>query len=166
MSAKKSRVIPSAVYPSLAEVPLEELRDKGFSVALLDLDNTLDKDHVTVPSDYGRNQIARLQEFGFTPCLVSNAKSTRSADYAKSLDIACIAYAKKPSPDGIFRALKLLNSPKEKAVFFGDQIFTDIIAANRAGIYSVLVEPFPGKEVFYVRLKRPFERLLRKIYKF
>ena len=54
----------------------------------------------------------------------------------------------------------------EEAVLFVDQIFTDIAAAKRAGIFAVLVEPYTSKEVFYVKIKRPFEKLIRKIYRF
>ncbi len=49
---------------------------------------------------------------------------------------------------------------------FGDQIFTDILAAKRAGIMAVLVEPYDKKEIFYVRLKRIPEWIIRNIYGF
>lgn len=157
---------PDMVFPKMSDVPFSELHSMGFKFALLDLDNTLASDHVHEPSDYTMEIISKLQENGFTCCIVSNAKSTRSADFASMIPIACISYANKPSPSGILKALDLLGAKKEEAVFFGDQIFTDIVAAKRAGIYAVLVEPYSKKEVFYVRLKRPFEKLIRRIYGF
>lgn len=45
---------------------------------------------------------------------------------------------KKPSPEGLFKALALLNSSKEDSIFIGDSA-SDILAGNRAGIESVLV---------------------------
>jgi len=157
---------PDRVYPRMSDVPMEQLRSMGFRIALLDLDNTLAEDHVHEPSAYTREIIKRLEEHGFTCCIVSNAKSTRSSDFAAMIPIQCVSYANKPSPSGIFRALKLLDAKKEEAVLFGDQIFTDIAAAKRAGIYSVLVEPYSRKEVFYVRLKRPLEKLIRLLCRF
>ena len=150
----------------MSEVPMKSLRDKGFRFALLDLDNTLAEDHVHEPSVYTREVIRMLQDAGSTCCIVSNAKSTRSSDFAAMIPIHCVSYANKPSPSGIYRALEFLKAGKEESVLFGDQIFTDIAAARQAGIYSVLVEPLSKKEVFYVRLKRPFEKLVRLICRY
>ena len=158
--------IPDMVFPKMSDVPFSKLKSMGLKFALLDLDNTLAEDHVHEPSEYTRDIISRLQNTGFTCCIVSNAKSTRSADFAALISTACISYANKPSPSGIFRALELLGAKREEAVFFGDQIFTDIAAAKRAGVFAVLVEPYTSKEVFYVKIKRPFEKLIRKIYHF
>ena len=166
MAESKNIFKPDRVFPKMSDVPFAELRSKGLKFALLDLDNTLAADHVHEPSEYSRDIISRLEAAGFTCCIVSNAKSTRSADFAAMIPISCISYAHKPSPSGIFRALDLLGAKKEEAVFFGDQIFTDIAAARRAGIYAVLVEPYSKKEVFYVRIKRPFEKLIRIICRF
>lgn len=157
---------PDLVFPKMSDVPFSKLKSMGLKFALLDLDNTLAEDHVHEPTEYTRDIISRLQNTGFTCCIVSNAKSTRSADFAALIPTACISYANKPSPSGIFRALELLGAKREEAVFFGDQIFTDIAAAKRAGIFAVLVEPYTSKEVFYVKIKRPFEKLIRKIYHF
>jgi len=158
--------IPDMVFSRMSDVPFSKLKSMGLKFALLDLDNTLAEDHVHEPSEYTRDIISRLQNTGFTCCIVSNAKSTRSADFAALIPAACISYANKPSPSGIFRALELLGAKREETVFFGDQIFTDIAAAKRAGIVAVLVEPYTSKEVFYVKIKRPFEKLIRKIYHF
>jgi hypothetical protein len=157
---------PDRVYPKMSDVPFRELREKGFSVALLDLDNTLAEDHVHEPTEYTRRIIRDLEEAGFACCIVSNAKSTRSSDFAAMIPVECISYANKPSPSGIFRALERMCAKKEDAILFGDQVFTDIAAARRAGVYSVLVEPLVKKEVFYVRLKRPLEKIVRRLAKF
>jgi len=166
MTVFKKILKPDRVYPKMSEVPFSDLRSMGLKYALLDLDNTLAMDHVHEPSEYTRDIISRLQKAGFICCIVSNAKSTRSSDFAALIPIQCISYANKPSPSGVFRALALLGAKKEETVLFGDQIFTDIAAARRAGIFAVLVEPLYSREVFYVRIKRPFEKLIRLIYGF
>ena len=157
---------PNEVYQKITLVPFDSLYKKGYRIALLDMDNTITKDHAVQPEDYTFSAIQTMQKEGFTCCVVSNAKSDRSATISKELGIACVAFAGKPSPNGIFRALELVEGKKEDAVFFGDQLFTDIAAANRAGIYSVLIEPLYKKEVFYVKIKRPFEKIVRKMLKF
>ncbi|MBN1891689.1 MAG: HAD hydrolase-like protein [Clostridiales bacterium] len=160
------RLIPNRVCDRLSEFPFGELREQGFEYAFLDLDNTIASDRSTEPSEYSFQIIKSLKEAGFVCCLVSNAISSRSARFAQALDISYIDYAGKPSPKGIFKAIELVGASAEKTVFFGDQIFTDILAANRAGVYSVLVEPYDRREVFYVRLKRLFEYIVRKACRF
>lgn len=160
------RLVPNGVCDRLSDFPFGELKDQGFDYAFLDLDNTIASDRSKEPSEYSFRVINALKEAGFICCLVSNARSARSAGFAKALDIAYVDYAGKPSPKGIFRAIELVGASVEKTAFFGDQIFTDILAANRAGVYSVLVEPYDRREVFYVRLKRLLEYIVRKACRF
>ena len=47
----------------------------------------------------------------------------------------------------------------------GDQLFTDILGANRVGLYSVLVEKIDKKEIIQIKLKRPFEKIVLLFYK-
>ena len=42
----------------------------------------------------------------------------------------------------------------------GDQLFTDIYGARRAGVYAVLVEPLSPREFAGTKLLRRFERWL------
>jgi len=161
-----SAMKPDAVYGSVNEIPLDELVNRGISCFLLDFDNTLGPDHATAPDNYAYDYINKLKSRGLLCCLVSNAKSGRSAEIAKLLDIPCVTYAHKPRPDGIYRALKLMNTDKEHAVMVGDQVFTDVIAGRFAGVYTIMVEKYGKKEIWYVMLKRPFEKLVRLIGRF
>jgi uncharacterized protein len=162
-----SRILrPKSVVVSVVTIDPTLIRELGFKVALLDLDNTLAEDHVTHPTEYSREAIQYLKSLGLVCCIVSNAKSKRSADFAEELGIPCVSYANKPSTSGVVRALALTEHKPDEAVFIGDQIFTDIVAANRAGVYSILVERVTEEELFYIKLKRPFEKLVRRILHF
>ena len=52
---------------------------------------------------------------------------------------------------------------KEVAVV-GDQIFTDILGANRCKMFSILVEPIKEKDMLITRIKRPIENFIKKSY--
>ena len=157
---------PDLVFKKMTQIPFKKLYADGYRFALLDMDNTIVEDHAQSPTQYTWEVIELLKKTGFVPCIVSNAKSLRSENFAKILGISYISYAQKPSPKGIYRAIALLEASAEKTVFFGDQIFTDIAAAKRAGVLAILVEPYQKKEVFYVKLKRPAEKLLRILLHF
>ena len=49
--------------------------------------------------------------------------------------------------------------------FVGDQIFTDVWGANRAGIMSILVKPIAKHEEIQIVLKRKIEKIVLYYYK-
>jgi len=48
--------------------------------------------------------------------------------------------------------------------YAGDQIFTDIIGANRSNMYSILTKSIDEKEIFITKIKRPIEEAIIKRY--
>jgi HAD superfamily phosphatase (TIGR01668 family) len=157
---------PDLCAAKVSEIDLSFLFEKGYRFALLDFDNTLAPDHATAPVPYSYEMIRKLKEAGFSLCLVSNAKSERSKRIAEMLDIPCVSYANKPGTSGVLKAMDLIGAGKENTVMIGDQLFTDIAAGNRAGLYTIFVERYGKKEVFYVVLKRFPEWIIRKVCRF
>lgn len=159
-------MIPDAVYRSIMDIPFSELFEKGYEVALLDFDNTLGPDRAFEPNDYSRKAVRMIQETGFKCCLVSNAKTERSKKIAEMLDIPCVTCANKPHPEGVIRALKLMGISSDKAIMVGDQVFTDVMAGKLADVHSIMVEKYQPNEIWYVKIKRPFERFVRLVAHF
>ena len=154
-------MVPDTVCDSVKDIDPEDLKSRGITTLLLDFDNTLGPDHATSPVDFSWECVESFRKLGFKMCLVSNAKSGRSSGIAASLDIPCITYAHKPNPSGVRRALELMDSSHKEACMIGDQIFTDVIAGRMAGCYTIMVERYDKKEIWYVALKRPFEKIVR-----
>jgi len=74
--------------------------------------------------------------------LVSNNISQyRIARIANSLNIPYIAGAAKPSRRKLKKAVDAMNLPVEKVAMVGDRLFTDVLAGNRLGMFTILVEP-------------------------
>ncbi len=157
---------PEKVYKDLARIPWDELSSSGIKTALLDFDNTLGRDHATEPEEYSFKCVKMIEEKGIKCCIVSNAKSGRSARIAEILGVPCVTYANKPGTSGVIKAMELMNSTPAESVMVGDQIFTDVIAGNRAGLRTFMVEKLYKPEIWYVMLKRPFEKLVRLVGKF
>ena len=157
---------PEKVYKDLAQIPWDELSSGGIKTALLDFDNTLGRDHATEPEEFSYNCVKMIEKKGIKCCLVSNAKSGRSAKIAEMLGVPCVTYANKPGTSGVIKAMELMNSTPDTSVMVGDQIFTDVIAGNRAGLRTFMVEKLYKPEIWYVMLKRPFEKIVRLIGKF
>ena len=157
---------PERVYKDLTVMPWKELYDEGIRTALLDFDNTLGPDHATEPEDFSYKCVKMIEDTGIKCCLVSNAKSGRSAKIAEMLGIPVVTYANKPGTSGVLKAIKLMGSSADKSLMVGDQVFTDVIAGNRSGVRTFMVEKLHKKEIWYVLLKRPFEKLVRLVGKF
>ena len=163
---KKATVTPDRIYENTREIPLKELRDMGFRVAFFDMDNTIVPDRAEQPGEYAFDTMQRFRDAGFRCCIVSNAKSDRSSLLAEQLGVPCISQAKKPGITGMARALSLMDAKNTETIMLGDQLLTDIIAAKRAGIFAIWMLPLGKKEIFYVRIKRPIEKILRWIARF
>ena len=157
---------PDRVYESLKTIPWSELKVEGVEVALLDYDNTLGIDRATEPNEYSFECVRLISEAGIKCCLVSNAKSGRSSGLATALDIPCVTYARKPKPDGVLKAIALMNTSADKCLMVGDQVFTDVMAGKFAGCKTYMVEKYQKHEIWYVAIKRPFERIVRICGKF
>ena len=60
--------------------------------------------------------------------------------------------------------MDLMGTTPENTLFVGDQLFTDVWGAKRAGIYSILVKPIHPKEEIQIVLKRYLEKIVLFFY--
>ena len=109
--------------------------------------------------------IRKLKEIGFKVCFVSNNKEPRVKSFSTPLGADYIFKAGKPGAAGYEAAMKKMGVTKEQTVSVGDQIFTDMWGANRAGIHSVLVAPIGKKEEIQIVLKRYLEKIVLYSYR-
>ena len=61
--------------------------------------------------------------------------------------------------------MKNMGTDNRNTLFVGDQIFTDVWGANKAGIYAILVKPIHPKEEIQIVLKRYLEKIVLICYK-
>lgn len=157
-------LIPGQVLGSIYDLEPEALRDQGITLVLADLDNTLTPYEESLPSSALRLWKEKLEENGISLFVVSNSrKSRRCPDFCAALGIGCVRHAGKPGIKGFREALEKTGRSAGEALMVGDQIFTDILGANRAGIRTVLVKPMawgknPGRILRYAA-ETPFRLL-------
>lgn len=122
---------------------------------LADLDNTLIPYGEALPDEDLRRWLADLNAHGVTLFLLSNSrKATRAPNFASALGIDYLCHAGKPKVGGYRAAMERCGAAPEHCAMVGDQIFTDTLGANRAGIRSILVKPIllagnPGRYLRY-----------------
>jgi hypothetical protein len=74
--------------------------------------------------------------------LVSNNLSdARIGGIAKSLGLPYLLGAGKPSRRKLRTAIREMDLPRERVAMVGERLFTDVLAGNRLGLFTILVEP-------------------------
>ena len=76
------------------------------------------------------------------------------------LQVPYIHAAKKPFYSSFQKALHHLEATPEETVIVGDQLLTDVLGGNKAGLYTILVVPISEREGFWKRVNRTFEKLV------
>jgi len=73
--------------------------------------------------------------------------------------------AHKPSTKNYKKGMEIMGTTPENTIFIGDQLFTDVYGAKRAGIRNILVKPIHPKEEIQIVLKRYLEKIVLHFYR-
>ncbi len=155
---------PDIYVDSAYEIDYEGLYADGYRGLIFDIDNTL----VTHGAPADRRSVAlfsRLKGIGFACCLISNNQADRVKMFNDSVDVKYVYDAHKPSAEGFEQAMERMGTDKSGTVLIGDQLFTDIFGANRAGIPSILVKHIWWREEIQIVLKRRLEVIVLLCYR-
>ena len=133
--------VPDLIVNDIYELTPERLRDLGVTLLLLDLDNTLAPYTVMQPSVRLRNWTDALRLAGIEPFIFSNSHGVRAEAFSKAMSVDFVAKAKKPHTRFLREVLEKKGVAPEHAALVGDQVYTDVWCARRAGILAVAVEP-------------------------
>jgi len=160
-------LIPSRLFGSYREVTPELLRQAGVTLLLCDLDYTLAPKSVRRPDPALRAWIESLKATGIQVMIVSNNRSgTRVTEFCADLGIPFQGHAGKPSTRGLRAAMVRAGADRAHTAMLGDKLLTDVLAANRAGVLSLMVEPMggaagPWQKVLHT-LQAPFKAACRR----
>lgn len=158
------KLYPNAYLKNVKEITIDFLNKNNIKALILDVDNTL--------IDFNKKMLDGVEEWcknlkkqGIKLFIVSNSnKKAKVEMVAKKLELPYIHFATKPFKRGFRKAAKMLQEKDENIAVVGDQIFTDVIGANRCKMFSILVEPIEKKDLLVTKIKRPLENYIIKGY--
>lgn len=155
---------PKAYLNNVKEITFSFLKENNIKALILDVDNTILDFDKKIPEGIDK-WCEELKEKGIKFCILSNSNHKEKVKMvAKKLDIPYFYFGTKPLKRGFKKAIKLLDEKEENIAAVGDQIFTDVIGANRCNMFSILVKPIAEKDILITKIKRPLENYIIKKY--
>lgn len=154
---------PYEYLNSIFDIDYAKLYDKGYRGLIFDIDNTL-VHHGGDSTEEVNALFKKVHSTGFKTVLLTNNDEVRVQRFIRGIDTLYICDADKPDTRNYLKALKVMGINKEEAVCVGDQIFTDILGANRSGIASILVDFIRSGSEKKIGKLRYAEKIIIKLY--
>ncbi len=148
--------LPKLMAPALTDITPELLKARSIRLLMLDFDNTIVPYTTTVPTPEMEKWLREMNAGEIPICIVSNSRNDRVPKFCRERGIAVITHAKKPFSKGIQECLAKYGIPAEHAALVGDQIYTDTLGANCAGVTSILVEAIDNHN-FWLKARHVLE---------
>lgn len=153
--------IPTFVVNAVYDLRPDVLREQGIKAVLVDLDNTLIAWNNPDGTPELRAWLDEMTEAGLPVVVVSNNKHARVQRAVEQFGVDFISRAMKPFAHGINKAITAYGFDRDEVVMVGDQLMTDIRAAHRAGIRSILVKPLVTSDAWNTKINRWRERRVK-----
>ena len=154
---------PDEYVASTYVLDFEKMYREGCRGLVFDIDNTL-VPHGAPADDRAKQLFSHLREIGMDYCVISNNQLPRVKPFADTVQAKYIEDAHKPSTRNYKRAMQMMGCNEKNSLFVGDQLFTDVWGAKRAGMRTILVKPIHPKEEIQIVLKRYLEKIVLYFY--
>ena len=150
-------LLPTVCCEALTDVTADFLTRRGISLLMLDFDNTIVPYITNEPTPQMKGWLEGMLASCITLCVVSNSKRDRVKVFCKQYGLNCITHAKKPFAKGIRQCLAQYGKEPQQCAIAGDQIFTDTLGGNCAGLTTILVRPINNHN-FWLKARHVLEQ--------
>ena len=140
--------LPRLITDELTDLTPELLERHGIRLLMMDFDNTIVPYTTNVPTERMEAWLRMMVQSEIQLCVVSNSKKDRVRVFCGQYGIPVITHAKKPGTKGIRECLQKFGIAPEEAALVGDQIFTDTLGANSAGVTPILVRAIDNHNIW------------------
>ncbi len=155
---------PNSAFEKVTDISSDFLINNNIKGIILDVDNTL-IDLNSVPVDNIQEWIKKIKNAKIKVCIASNSlKKHKVENIAKILDVKYVFFSMKPLRVGLKKAKKILGLEPKYIAEIGDQLFTDVLGANRMKMFSIITKPISPEKHFLTELKRKIEKKLLSKY--
>jgi HAD superfamily phosphatase (TIGR01668 family) len=150
---------PDFCFRSVCDISPDWLAERSINGLLLDIDNTLTRWEKQRVPEHVLTWLTGIRSAGIQMRLLSNGLGRKRSAVSQQTNIAQVSgIAVKPLPAAFRQGLRELNLPPERVMMVGDIVVTDIIPANRVGIWTCLVEPMSPSDFVGTKVWRWMEQ--------
>jgi len=149
-------LLPKIVADQLTDITPELLHARHIRLLMLDFDNTIVPYTTNIPTPEMGLWLENMANSDIFVCVVSNSRKGRVPAFCRERGLDCVTHAKKPFTAGIRQCLDRYGIPASEAALVGDQIYTDTLGANRAGVTSILVKAIDNHN-FWLKARHVLE---------
>lgn len=141
--------MPRYRFRKITDITPDDLRKMGAEAVGLDIDNTVAPDGTLRYIDGIREWVETIKAAGFPITVITNGTLIRVLPVVKYLGgLPYVHLSRKPSPRGLIKAARRMNVDITALAMLGDQLFSDIKAANRCGAIPVRIDPYTEKNLY------------------
>ena len=149
-------LLPRLITDELTDLTPGLLKSYGIRLLMMDFDNTIVPYTTDVPTEKMERWLKRMLESDIQICVVSNSRNDRVKIFCGKYGIPVIVRAKKPGTKGIRECLAKFGVEPKHAALVGDQIYTDTLGANNAGVTPILVKAIHNHNI-WLKLRHVLE---------
>jgi len=141
-------LLPTFRTDAVTDLTPQWAQKQNIRLLMLDFDNTIVPYTTDVPTEKVTQWIQTMNDSDIQLCVVSNSRNSRVKIFCEKYGLDCITHARKPFADGIGRCLIKYGVQPEHSALVGDQIYTDTLGANCAGVRSILVKAIHNHNIW------------------
>lgn len=156
---------PDYYVRNFENIDINRLKAQGIKLLCCDIDNTLVAFNDPDSNAKVKAFVQKMEKAGIHVALLSNARLSRAHRFAKDLGVEKVyGLSFKPLQHNFKKVMDHYGvSPKQTALL-GDQLLTDMLGANIAGVYKILTAPIVEKDKWDTRINRFFENFIYRHY--
>lgn len=141
-------LLPKIRAEAVTQLTEEYLQNLGIELLMLDFDNTIVPYTTSTPTEEMDAWLKKMAASSIKVCIVSNSRKDRVKKFCALYGLDCITHAKKPFSKGIRQCLDQYMIAPHQSALAGDQIYTDTLGANCAGVKSILVRAIDNHTIW------------------
>lgn len=154
------KFVPDKYFKSIYDINYESLKNSGITCLIFDLSNTIAPDSLKTPTRKMKDLFEDLKSMDFKLIILSNKLKKDVTPFKELLCVDSSYLSFKPFKKKYKKIMRLYNLKNSEVACIGDQLFFDILGANRMKLLSILVNPISTDEFAVTKLNRKLENIV------
>lgn len=154
------RFVPDKYFKSIYDINYKALKKSGIKCLVFGLGNTLVPESVKSPTRKVKDLFEDLKDMGFRIVILSNRSKREVTPFKELLCVDSAYLAFKPFKRKYKKIMKVYDLSDNQIACIGDELFYDVLGANRMNLTSILVNPISADDFAVTKVTRKLENLV------